>query len=108
MKKKKHKIKVVKLKFSKPVIKAVFIPLNCSIADADKIESIFRNVKRSGWDTSRDSVHSFRVICVSGYEETQSAVRGTWIVRLYDPMTDDTKFVVLTDTEYKRAFRIKK
>lgn len=108
MKKKKHKIKVEKPKFCKPSIKAVFVPLNCSLADADKIESIFKTVKRAGWSTSDDVVYRFYVYCEECPEDPQIAPRGTWIVRLYDPMMDETKFVVLTNAEYKRTFRAKK
>jgi len=108
MKKKKHKIKVEKPKFCKPSIKAVFVPLNCSLADADKIETIFKNVKRVGWDTSHDVVYHFHVYCRECPEDPQIAPSGTWIVRLYDPMMDKTKFVVLTNAEYQRTFRTKK
>lgn len=107
MGKKKNKIKVVKLKFSKPVIKAVQVPNNCTLAEADKIESIFKTVKRGTWDASKDVVYRFRVHDVEYRDPPQTACSGMWIVRLYDPMTDDVKFVVLDKSEYKRAFRKK-
>ena len=107
MKKKKHKIKVVKLKFSEPTIKAIRIPKNCSLADADKIESIFKNVKRFAWDASKDAVYRFSVRAVEPNALPQSALTGMWIIRLYDPMTDKVQFVVLNKSEYKRAFRKK-